>query len=220
MKLWRLLSLAFVFQISSAIAEDASPSKEPDKQPEGVKVGDQWTYDQTDEITGNLTFTYTNTVASVTDKEITLRLTRRGDERRGLVVFDTNWNLLDDGVWKIKPQDGGQGIKPPLQVGKEWRVSETIQSLKTGEFLKETGKAKVVSQESLTTQAGTFDTFKIVADLREIPTADPSKPLQSTITTWYAPAINRWVKRATTVRALGRLRNSLSEELVDYVQAP
>ncbi len=177
------------------------------------------TYDQTDEITGNLTFTYTDTVASVTDKEITLRLTRRGDERRGLVVFDKNWNLLDDGVWKMKPRDAGQGIQPPLQVGKEWHVSETIQSYKTGEFLNETGKAKVVAQESVNTQAGTFDTFKIVAELHEIPTNDPSKTIQSTITTWYAPAINRWVKRATTVRALGRLRNSLSEELVDYVRA-
>ncbi len=176
MKLWRLLSLAFVFQISSAIAEDASPSKEPDKQPEGVKVGDQWTYDQTDEITGNLTFTYTNTVASVTDKEITLRLTRRGDERRGLVVFDTNWNLLDDGVWKIKPQDGGQGIKPPLQVGKEWRVSETIQSLKTGEFFER-------DRQGESRQPGKFDhpgrNFRYLQD-RCRPSRDSNRrPLQA-----------------------------------------
>lgn len=236
MKMRRLILLAFLLHIPSAMADDASPQKPPEKQSEkqaekqtesqpekptdGVKVGDQWTYDQTDEITGNPTFTYTNTVATVTDKEVTLRLTRRGDERRGLVVFDTSWNVLDDGVWKFKIKDGGEGFGLPLSVGKEWRVSESIQNLKTGEFLKEIGKAKVVSEESFTTQAGTFDTFKIVADLREFATADPAKTQQSTLTTWYAPAINRWVKRATIVKGLGRLRTSTSEELTDYIKAP
>lgn len=239
MTMRRLILLALLLHIPSAMAEDASPEKPPEKtsapdsqsakqaesQPEkptdGVKVGDQWTYDQTDEITGNPTFTYTNTVAEITDKEVTLRLTRRGDERRGLMIFDTNWNLLDDGVWKIRPRDGaGQGIKLPLAVGKEWRINESVQALKTGEFLKETGKAKVVSQESFTTQAGTFDTFKIVADLHEVFTADPARTQQSTLTTWYAPAINRWVKRATITHSLGRLRTSTSEELVDYIKTP
>jgi hypothetical protein len=232
MKRHCVILLALLMQVPPAMAEDSAPptppeaqpakqpEKQPDKQPVSVSVGDQWTYDQTDEITGNLTFTYTNTVATVTDKEITLRLTRRGDERRGLVVFDTSWNVLDDGVWKFKIKDGGEGFRLPLAVGKEWRVSETIQNLKTGEFLKETGKAKVVGEESFVTQAGTFDTFKIVADLREFATADPAKTQQSTLTTWYAPAINRWVKRATIVKGLGRLRTNFSEELVDYIKAP
>ena len=216
MKLPCLFLLAFAIQVGSAVADDATPTKEP----EGVKPGDQWTYDQTDEITGNLKFTYTNAVASVTDREITLRVTRRGDERVGLMVFDPNWNLIDDGVWKKRRRTGGEGIEPPLKLDKEWRISESLQNLKTGEFYAETGKAKVVSQESFTTQAGTFDTFKIVAELRETATADPAKSFQSTITTWYAPSINRWVKRITAVRSLGRLRASLSEELVDYAQAP
>jgi len=216
MKLRCLAIMIFALQIGSAAAEDATLPKEP----EGIKPGDQWTYDQTDEITGNLKFTYTNTVASITDKEITLRVTRRGDERVGLMVFDPNWNLIDDGVWKKRRRTGGEGIEQPLKAGKEWLISESLQNLKTGEFYAESGKAKVVGPESFTTQAGTFDTFKIVAELRETSTADPAKSFQSTITTWYAPSINRWVKRITAVRGLGRLRASLSEELVDYAKAP
>lgn len=90
MKLPCLFLLAFAIQVGSAVADDATPTKEP----EGVKPGDQWTYDQTDEITGNLKFTYTSAVASVTDREnyapgdATRRRTRRPYGLRSQLELD------------------------------------------------------------------------------------------------------------------------------------
>jgi hypothetical protein len=37
---------------------------------------------------------------------------------------------------------------------------------------------------------------------------------------WYAPAINRWVKRTYEGRAAGRVRESSLEELTDYSRQP
>jgi hypothetical protein len=56
--------------------------------------------------------------------------------------------------------------------------------------------------------------------VREVNTKDQTKSSTTTETTWYAPTINRWVKRKTETRAEGRLRDSSSEELTEYSRKP
>ena len=37
---------------------------------------------------------------------------------------------------------------------------------------------------------------------------------------WYAPSVNRWVRRTVKVQVEGRLRDSQTEELTDYSRKP
>ena len=85
----------------------------------GVLPGDRWVYEITDEISGDLKLTTTVFVLDVSEQEINTRVSMRGSSARQ-VVFDRNWNRIDDSVWKYRPSEGA-GIKKPLQVGKEWR---------------------------------------------------------------------------------------------------
>jgi hypothetical protein len=78
----------------------------------------------------------------------------------------------------------------------------------------------VAAPEKITTPAGEFDTFRIETKIREVNTKDQTKSSTTTETTWYAPTVNRWVKRKTEVRGEGRLRDAFSEELTEYTRKP
>jgi hypothetical protein len=201
---------ALLLTPSFASADNSDPAQNPN----GIKAGDEWTYDITDDITGDLKFTDTYVVTEATDKEITTRMTRRGSPNTILVVFDANWDLMDNSLWRRKPH-GGEGIDLPLTVGKTWHVSYNSQNLKTGIVLREQAMGKVTGQESVTTSAGTFDTFKIATQVRAA-TSDPTVNSQTNIVTWFAPSINRWVKRTTATVIKGHVATSFSEELIEF----
>jgi hypothetical protein len=78
------------------------------------------------------------------------------------------------------------------------------------------GTAKVVAQESVTTRAGTFDTFKIETSLQFQNANDPTKKYQAVFQIWYAPVIDHWVKRSAVSRSEGRVREKSTIELVEY----
>ena len=80
--------------------------------------------------------------------------------------------------------------------------------------------AKVVGEEQVTTPAGTFDTYRIDTTTRLVNTRDQTKSSTWTFVFWYAPAINRWVKRKTEARYEGRLRDSHVEELTEFSRKP
>lgn len=183
-----------------------------------VKVGDRWSYDVKDDATGDLRHAITVVVTEVNDKEITTRVTVRGKDRPNTVIYARDWGRIDDGQWRNQP--AGIGIKTPLQVGKEWRSDANGRSLKTGVAMRSTGLAKVITQESMTTAAGTFDTFKIEANIRQVNANDQTKSSSILETSWYAPTINRWVKRQTVIKFEGRVRESRTEELTDYSRKP
>ena len=74
----------------------------------------------------------------------------------------------------------------------------------------------MVAQESVTTKAGTFDTFKIQTSIQLQNSIDPTKKAQSLQDTWYAPAIDHWVKRTAETRIDGKLRDKNTTELIEY----
>jgi hypothetical protein len=41
-----------------------------------------------------------------------------------------------------------------------------------------------------------------------------------TSTLWYAPTVNRWVRKTYKMQMEGRLRESQTEELTDYSRKP
>jgi hypothetical protein len=184
----------------------------------GVLPGDRWVYEVKDEITGDLKRTTTVVVLDVSEKEINTRMSVRGAARPFETVFDRNWNRIDDGIWKFRPSDGA-GVQTPLQVGKEWRF-ENKSTHANGTALSTTGQSKVVGEEKVTTSAGTFDTFKIETRMRHVNANDQTKASTVNATLWYAPTVNRWVRRTNETRIEGRVRDSHTEELVDYSRKP
>jgi hypothetical protein len=182
--------------------------------PGPVRVGDRWSYDVKDDMTGDLRHEVTVVVVDVNDKEITTRATIRGKDRPQTMVFDLDWGRIDDGTWKLRPN--GIGIKKPLQVGKEWRSDANAMHMQSGVAFRASGIAKVVGEERVTTPAGTFETYRVDTTVRLVNTMDQTKSSTWTFVFWYAPAVNRWVKRKTEARSEGRLRDSSIEELTEY----
>ena len=183
-----------------------------------VLPGDRWVYETKDEITGDVKSTTTVVVLDVSEKEINTRISVRGGARPFQTVFDRSWNRIDDGIWKFRPSDG-TGVKTPLQVGKEWRF-ENKSTHTNGTALSTTGQSKVVGEEKITTSAGTFETFKIEIRMRHVNSNDQTKASTVSATLWYAPTVNRWVRKTTKTQIEGRLRDSHTEELTDFSRKP
>jgi hypothetical protein len=182
---------------------------------EDPQLGDRWTYEVRDEITGAIKSTITNTVTDVSDSEIGIRLDVLGKPNSGYHTYDRSWNMTNSGTWRFTPNDG-TGIKLPLAVGKSWPVKSTDLNSTAGVSSKRSGTSKVVAQESVTTRAGTFDTFKIETSYQSQNSNDPTKKYQVVEQMWYAPVIDHWVKRSAVSRSEGRVRENSSVVLVEY----
>jgi hypothetical protein len=182
---------------------------------EDAQTGDHWTYEFRDEITGEVKSTITSTVTDVSTTEIGIRLATLGNPGNGFQTFDRSWNLTNNGIWRYAPSDG-TGIRPPLAVGKTWTFKSTDLNSTAGISWKRSGSSKVVAQESVTTRAGTFDTFKIETSFQIQNANDPTKKVQVVQQTWYAPVIDHWVKRTSGSRSDGRVRDKSTIELVEY----
>jgi len=193
-----------------AVEAPGSPERMEDAQP-----GDHWTYELRDDITGDVKSTITNTVTDVSASEVSTRIAQLGNSNAGYQTFDLSWNLMTNGIWRYTPNDGS-GIRPPLAVGKTWSFKATDLNSTAGLSWKRSGTAKVVAQESVTTRAGTFDTFKIETSLQVQNANDPTKKVQAVQQAWYAPVINHWVKRTFVSRSDGRVRDKNTVELVEY----
>jgi hypothetical protein len=131
------------------------------------------------------------------------------------MTFDRSWNLISGGAWKYNPNDG-TGVRLPLAVGRTWKFQSNDVASPQGTTFKRSGSSKVVGQESVTTRAGTFDAFKIQTSVTIRNTADPTKKIDSTMDVWYVPAVNHWVKRDSTVRSDGQLREHSTMELLEF----
>jgi hypothetical protein len=186
--------------------------------PGAIRVGDRWSYDIKDGFTGDLRSATTVVVVEINDKEITTRVTNRGTDRPQTMVYDPDWGRIDDGTWKLRPS--GIGIKKPLQIGMEWKSDSNGINLQSGVAFHASGVAKVAGREQLATPAGTFDTFRLDMTVRLINTRDQTRSQTWTFVVWYAPAVNRWVKRTAEFRQEGRLRDSFSEEMTGYSRKP
>lgn len=180
-----------------------------------VHQGDRWIYELTDDITGEKKDEITLVVTEMNDTQIFVRATKKDKPGTLFSVFDKNWNLLNDDNWRKTPNDAS-GVRFPLAVGQEWRDKIVAQNLKTGTNFNDLTTSKIVGEEKITTKAGTFDAFKTVMQVVRVPIADPSRHTEFTLTIWYAPAVNRYIKRSSVVKQGGHLRDSTTAELVKY----
>jgi hypothetical protein len=177
-------------------------------------AGDHWTYEERDEITGKLT-TRTKVITEITAAEISTRVDTLGNSTPGQIVFDRSWNDLSSGTWKYSP-NSGLGIQLPLTVGKAWDFQCDEVSTIDGSLWKQFGRSKVVGQETVTTKAGTFETFKIETSYSAKKSSSTARAFDATLQTWYALAINHWVKKILISRTNKHLMINNTAELIDY----
>jgi hypothetical protein len=182
---------------------------------EEPQVGDHWTFELRDDISGNVKSTFTHTITDVSAADISIQNTVAGNSNVGYINYDRSWNRTSNDSFRFTPNDG-TGIRSPLSVGKTWSVRANDVNATTGAGWKRSATSKVVAQESVTTRAGTFDTFKIEISVDFQNTKDPTKKFQEVSQGWYAPAIDHWVKQASVLRSDGRVRTRSSSELIEY----
>jgi hypothetical protein len=195
----------------------AQSQEEADGAP---RIHDLWVYDTKNEVTGLPAEGYTEMVAQVSPKEFIVNRTYREPAFRSpqnsIVTYDHDWNVIDRFDHKFKPNDG-LGVRLPLSIGKTWQAEFDAQDLHTTRRIyRGTSTSKVVAQEAITTDAGTFDTFKIEQQARWLDPLDPARAWEFQIVSWFAPQINHWVRRTTVVKFEKRLRESTTEELADF----
>ena len=193
---------------NSAPAEDSSSMEPP-------LVGDHWTYEIRDEIAGALKYTTVHVITQVSPNDIAMRTENLGHPGYGYLLYDHAWNLKDSSTWKYSPGDG-TGIKTPLKVGSRWNFQSSDIYTGRGLSFKRYGSSKVVAQETITTPAGSFDTFKIETTVMVRNANDPTKKSDLVLTTWYAPEVDHWVKRISKIRINGHLDQDISAELVEF----
>jgi len=207
-----LVGLAWLI-VGSASAAAAPTSVTPMEEPQ---PGDRWIYEIHDEITGEKLATREVVITEVTPTDISARFRLVGTaNNEGFTIYDRSWNVISNQPWKYSPNDG-TGIKAPLAVGKTWAIRCNEINAGAGATWNRSGTSKVAGDESITTRAGTFETFKIETTYSSRNVADPSRKIEVTSVTWYAPAIDHWVKRTFVSRADQHVRTNNTIELVEY----
>jgi hypothetical protein len=197
--------------VPPTFAEPPSVAAMEEPQP-----GDYWTFESRDEITGKLTSPRTTTVTEVTPTEISVRVSAPAGSDLGFSVYDRSWNRKSAGVWTYSPNDG-QGIKSPLQVGTSWAFKSDSVESEHGIVWVRKGSSKILAREKIMTKAGLFDTLLIETTYslrRTNDTGNNNNEIRSR--SWYAPAIDHWVRRTVTARTDGHLRSNTTLELIAY----
>jgi hypothetical protein len=210
-----LLSTTAVAQTTSPEAKSASPSHDeggPNMLPPAV--GDHWTYEIRDNISGDLKGDSTQTITDLKGDEISIQTHALGAPNSIYMVYDHLWDMKSNPVWKFSPNDGG-GVKDSMKEGQTWDFKTT--DVKDARAMwKRTGTSKVRGEESVTTQAGTFTAIKYETTVHVRGAVDPTKKADMVVTTWYVPSVDHWVKRTEKTMSDGHVRNSMTVELVDF----
>lgn len=230
-ELSQLRVLAFVWALlattaAPAGAEDSSkldPSTAPVDPKIQVSLGDSWTYDLRDDVTGDLKGSVAFEVTKVTDGEIETRTTRQMSTTNAKTTavqrFDARWRRTDNGKYVWRPHLDTSGVPDDLRVGKSW--SFKFEALRKGSAQTEeyAGVGKVEAWERVTLPSGAaYDAFKIdVADTQTSGLA--GRKHENHAVMWFAPAVNRLVKMIDESRDNGKLRDATEQTLREYKPA-
>jgi hypothetical protein len=133
----------------------------------------------------------------------------------GSIVYDKSWNILRDGANRYSP-NSGTGIQSPLKRNAEWKATADEINGNNGNAWKIAVSSRVTGQESVTTKAGTFDTYAIETMQAIRNAKNPAANSQITIRTWFAPDVNHWVRRNFVRRVGGLIVGNETMELVEY----
>jgi hypothetical protein len=180
-----------------------------------VAPGDHWTYEVKDEIVGTILRTRTDMVTDVSKNEIAVRFDVADTGRSGNLIYDRSWNILREEPFKYSPNNG-TGIQLPLTLGAQWKFAIDVTNSRNGLTFRRIGNSKVTAKESITTKAGTFETFVIETNYAGKNIQDPTLINESSDRTWFSLDVNHWVKRNIVRRQRGHVTENNTIELIDY----
>ena len=206
-----ILALTLIFSTPSVAAFAESEASNSTK----LAVGDQWTYQETNDLTGTATSMLTITVTEVASKDFTVRVSAPNTNASYIMVFDDDWNARVQDQAKFNPHDG-TGIPHDPKIGTTWRTLFSWQDLAKGMDGKGTATGQCTRNESVTTQIGTFATLKCVVTVRAKSRNGGPVVREDEITTWYAPTTRRWAKREFTTKIRGRVSEKRTQEIVSF----
>src|SRR5579864_5585052 len=165
-----LASFGLLLSASVLIAQTPNPAPAPaateandQEKMEEVQIGDHWTYEFRDDISGDVKSVLTDTVTDLTDSQIGISVTRAGNTSSGYQTYDRSWNLVKSGAHRYSPSDG-TGVQAQLATGKVWSIKSN--DINGGFSARRSVTSKVIAQENVTTPAGTFETFKIETSIQ------------------------------------------------------
>jgi hypothetical protein len=216
----RSIALPTILLVGLAVGPRLVVAQSQEEANGAPRIQDIWVYDTKNEVTGLPAEGYTEMVAQVSPREFVVNRTFREPVYRWpqnyIVTYDHDWDVIDKYDYKFKPNNG-LGVRLPLSVGKTWQAEFDAQDLHTTRrTYRGTSSSKVVGQETITTDAGTFDTFKIEQQARLLDPLDPARMWEYQIVSWFAPQINHWVRKTTLIKFEKRLRENTTEELADF----
>ncbi|MDR3468102.1 MAG: hypothetical protein P4M07_19385 [Xanthobacteraceae bacterium] len=214
-RLFEAAALACVLGIADLAAAQNASTKPGADGPYPVAVGDHWTIETKDEISGEIKDARKVVVTETSAGEIAVRSDVPGTGRSANLVYDRSWNLVRDDQWRYSPNDG-QGIRTPLSPTAKWKFSCDSINGATGAIWKRTGSSSVVGEERVTTKAGVFNTYVIETNFSAKNTKDPTRTNEVTLRTWYSNDIGRWVKRNSIVRQSGHVFTNQTFELTEF----
>lgn len=171
-------------------------------------VGTSWTYKVEDLSTNQPTYTYKHTVQSVTDSSATLigEVNKPDESRKYVLLYDMaaakilkSYKYSEEAPLHIAEQTADRSenesdVRFPLVVGDKYSVKQALPW--SSSVRHDNWDAKVVSYESVETDAGTFQAYKI--ELEGFFTIENRKDAifqyKAKKTIWYAPEVGREVK--------------------------
>lgn len=115
------------------------------------KIGDSYTYRETDLFTG-IEHNLTQRITEITDSEVRFN--------NGRFITDLLGNTIKTGDGRILTQ--AQQFIPEYSVGKKWTTGYRVTSATFSDFVE--FEFKVVTREKVTVPAGTFDAFRVDYD--------------------------------------------------------
>lgn len=214
------LGLAVLLSISATTVVGQAPQRadRPD-----IKSGDLWVFQNKDIRTGQKKDT-SFTVTAVDANRIVMET---AGSTSGAWTFTRDWNPTERKTGDVVADT----YKPywpylhfPLQVGQTWEAPFEVNVF--GQFAKRVSqwqwKSRVVSVETVTVAAGTFQAFKIEAQA-SFNSREGNKTWTGTHTEtdWYAPAARTVVKREFVQTAPTRnFEDRRVIELVSFKPAP
>jgi hypothetical protein len=198
-----------------AEGERAAPTAMQTTRMEEVALGDYWTYELKDEISGVIIQVRKVTVTEVSDREIATRLEDMKSGQSRSIVYDRSWNIVHDWPNRYSP-NSGTGFRFPLTLNDEWAASVDEVDRNTGDTWKIRVYSRVTGQENVTTKAGTFATYKVETTQAVQDLQNPTENSEISTRTWFSPDVNHWARRNFVRQEEGLVVRHQTFELIEY----
>ncbi|THD41973.1 MAG: hypothetical protein E7774_16940 [Bradyrhizobium sp.] len=185
-----------------------------------VGRGDEWVYIAQDSLTGStlsdIDIVVVEKQADTIDVRIRVTDPNSGAVRTGAATFDMFWRREPDAIGPGQGTQDSWGAKPQLKVGEEWSYNFQRQ-LNGGPIMMDwIGHGEALGVERVDLPNGrTVEALKI--EFFERPAVARYR-FESHVVEWYAPEINRYVRREIETRLAGEVTESTTEVLQDYIQ--